>query len=311
MALPGTTQYSEGEVYPDTMADNALYELRERVDKTDGVVTFRATVTSTGEEVFLHELPAGTAELYDLARKHFYSSSIDKPVLDVFTFEGTSYVVTRPQRSTIPIRPWLAALGVDFSESPSLLRLTRTPTDSIATVNEDPTQSPGANASSITNPPAIPRVVRQDTEPIAGRSRSEIGHQTIRFRRDQSVPVTSAEPISSLPSRDEPVLPVHSPTGLSWNRPEDPDPRSFDDIFNPDVEVPPETVQPAATEGSFPPSEPAESLRPTPERASEPDPQGAFGEATRIFESPQQKCPGLASNKTLGEYTERYDRRQR
>jgi hypothetical protein len=99
------------------MRNGPIYDLGEQLSSADGITTYRATVRSTGEAVYIHALPIGTAELYDLALRHFRSFSVEKPVLNVFTFEGRPYVVTRPNAETIRFRPWLGALpGLDRKE---------------------------------------------------------------------------------------------------------------------------------------------------------------------------------------------------
>jgi hypothetical protein len=191
------------------VADNANYDFAERLSSVNGLTTYRAILKSTREAVFVHELPRGTAELYDLALKHFCSQSIDRPILDLFTIEGISYVVTRPQKSTIPLLEWLVALPLDSREREEGRRTSRARVDSAAVPRtSDSLKSKLEKDMAASGEPSTRRAVEKSASGVvSGRSRlADWGHKT--------VPIESAGPtLDTLGSRlpGTPVPSVEEP----------------------------------------------------------------------------------------------------
>ena len=141
------------------------YILREPLGSSDGVKSHRALLLITQEEVYLHELPAGTAELYDLSLNLYRSQQIDRPLLDFFSEDGKSFVVTRPRAETVPFRPWLRSLRPDVA-------IARAPLEMPKAI---PISPPGeftqifqaqAPSSGPANPPlASPQPLPKDSKP--------------------------------------------------------------------------------------------------------------------------------------------------
>jgi hypothetical protein len=180
------------------MAQNANYDLAERLSSANGIATYRAILKSTGEVVFVHELPRGTAEMYDLARKHFCSSSIDKPILDLYTIDGISYVVTRPQQSTIPLREWLTALPLESQRRETSQWISRGDVD-----------SPGVQRGSDSLKWAVEGNMATSGETPFGRAADKTdysvvsGRPAVADRGYKNMPIES--PRSSLDAQESPL----------------------------------------------------------------------------------------------------------
>ena len=94
------------------MSNGPIYTLGEKLYSADGIVTYRGSVASTNEAVYIHALPVESVELYDQALKLFRSYSVERPILNLFAFEGQPYVITRPGPEQTNFRSWLSAQTV-------------------------------------------------------------------------------------------------------------------------------------------------------------------------------------------------------
>src|SRR3954464_4718731 len=101
------------------MSNGPIYTLGEQLYSADGIVTYQGFVASTNEAVYIHALPLESVELYDQALRLFRSYSVERPILNLFAFEGQPYVITRPGPEQTKFRSWLSSQTAMQDKKPS------------------------------------------------------------------------------------------------------------------------------------------------------------------------------------------------
>jgi hypothetical protein len=103
------------------MSFESTYQLTAPVADTPEALVYRAQIKLTGEEVWVHIVRPGAAELFELARKHAASAGFgERQILEVVQDGVKSYLVTRPLPPNASLRDWLYSLGQAKTPDPSL-----------------------------------------------------------------------------------------------------------------------------------------------------------------------------------------------